>query len=102
MTERFWARRGSYKYAGHACPCAEDARKARNADEAINGPITARRPAVLRGSWCETEPPEGRAELARLGASAAASQGHPKGVTLALYQQPAVHVDLQSIDIDLD
>ena len=28
MTERFWARRGLYKYAGHACPCALDARDA--------------------------------------------------------------------------
>jgi hypothetical protein len=41
MTERFWARRGLYKYAGHARPCAVDARDARKTDEAIRGQINA-------------------------------------------------------------
>jgi hypothetical protein len=47
MIERFWARRGLYKYGDHARPCVVDARDARNADEAINGQINARRPAVM-------------------------------------------------------
>jgi hypothetical protein len=47
MTERFWARRGLDKYAGPRPSCAVDARDARNADEAINGQINARRAAVL-------------------------------------------------------
>jgi hypothetical protein len=49
MTERFWARRGLYKYAGHARPCAVDARDSRNAYEAIKGQVNARLPAVMRG-----------------------------------------------------
>jgi hypothetical protein len=48
MTERFWARRGLYKYAGHVRPCAVDARDARKTDEALKGQINARRPAVRR------------------------------------------------------
>ena len=51
MTERFWAQRGLYKYAGHARPCAVDARDARNTDKAIERPINTRRAADMAHNW---------------------------------------------------